>query len=131
MTSPTSPSAAEAPVPAVTWYLHTVLAGAERLFPLHGRRVLVGSSESCDIILPVAGVSRRHARLEVASEGLRVRDLGSLNGTWVDERPVSGGSVGLLAPGGCLRLGPVELVVETGSAADLISLRSPPRRRDS
>jgi DNA-binding NtrC family response regulator len=47
-------------------------------------RALVGQSPVCDLRLRDPAVSRRHAALEVTSQGLRVRDLGSTNGTWVD-----------------------------------------------
>ena len=46
---------------------------------------LVGSAPSADILLPVSGVSRQHARIEVGEDGpLRLTDLGSRNGTFLD-----------------------------------------------
>jgi two-component system, NtrC family, response regulator HydG len=47
-------------------------------------RVLVGQSEACDVRLASADVSRRHAALEVIGNRLRVTDLGSTNGTFVN-----------------------------------------------
>jgi NHLM bacteriocin system ABC transporter ATP-binding protein len=43
----------------------------------------VGRDESCEIVLDDSSVSRRHARIEPADEGLRVIDLGSGNGVWL------------------------------------------------
>src|SRR5262249_50003377 len=43
-----------------------------------------GQSPACEIRLRDQEVSRRHAALEVTGEGLRLSDLGSTNGTWVD-----------------------------------------------
>jgi len=47
-------------------------------------RALVGTSPACEIRLSDPEVSRRHVALEVIGDALRVSDLGSTNGTWVD-----------------------------------------------
>ncbi len=49
-------------------------------------RLLVGRSRDCDLILPDVLLSRRHAELYRAARGWLVRDLGSMNGTRVNER---------------------------------------------
>ncbi|WP_437675828.1 sigma 54-interacting transcriptional regulator [Sorangium sp. So ce131] len=46
-------------------------------------RVLAGTSPACDISLTDRLVSRRHAAFEIAGARLRVTDLGSTNGTFV------------------------------------------------
>jgi transcriptional regulator with GAF, ATPase, and Fis domain len=46
--------------------------------------LLIGKSEVCEVRLADPMVSRRHASVEVVGERLRLRDLGSLNGTHVD-----------------------------------------------
>ena len=48
-----------------------------------GRRVLVGQSEVCDLILADRRVSRRHLAIELSGDSLRVTDMGSRNGTFV------------------------------------------------
>lgn len=55
-----------------------------RLNSTHAVRALMGTSPACEIRLTDREVSRRHIALEVTSVGLRVSDLGSTNGTWVD-----------------------------------------------
>jgi FhaA, N-terminal domain/FHA domain len=59
-----------------------------RAYPLTARRVVLGRSRECDIRIPDANVSRRHA--EVRQEGAThwVVDLGSTNGTEVNGRRV-------------------------------------------
>ena len=49
---------------------------------LGARPVVVGAHSSCDLILVDPQVSRRHAELAVVPEGIRIKDLGSTNGTW-------------------------------------------------
>ena len=48
-----------------------------------GKHVL-GRAAECDVVLPESSVSRRHAELEYATGRVRVRDLGSHNGTMVN-----------------------------------------------
>ena len=56
-------------------------------FPLERREYILGRDPSCDILLDSPGVSRRHARLTQEGDGYVLEDLGSSNGTFVnDER---------------------------------------------
>ncbi|MDB4963585.1 MAG: Response regulator of zinc sigma-54-dependent two-component system [Myxococcales bacterium] len=48
-------------------------------------RILIGQSAACDVRLADPQVSRRHAAIELDGERLRVTDLGSTNGTFVDD----------------------------------------------
>jgi two-component system response regulator HydG len=50
----------------------------------HPSPILVGQSESCDFRLRDRSTSRRHAAIDASSWPVRVRDLGSTNGTSVD-----------------------------------------------
>lgn len=60
-------------------------SGKQVLSLTPGRPLLVGRSSLCDVPVEDPTVSRRHASLEVAAGGaVRVRDLGSLNGTFVN-----------------------------------------------
>jgi DNA-binding NtrC family response regulator len=55
--------------------------------PLGARPLAVGAGRECDLVLEDPQVSRRHAELALAPEGIRVRDLGSTNGTfWQSSR---------------------------------------------
>lgn len=51
---------------------------------------LVGRDPACAVWLDVAGVSRRHARFVVRGDQVALEDLGSTNGTLVDDVPVAG-----------------------------------------
>jgi DNA-binding NtrC family response regulator len=73
-----------------------------RLDPLPGTRVLIGQASSCDVRLTDPRVSRRHASLDVLAGKLRVADLGSTNGTFVNN--VSVGEA-FLSGGEHVRLG--------------------------
>jgi FHA domain-containing protein len=51
-------------------------------------RTLIGRSPDCDIFLDDVTVSRKHAELTREGERLVIRDLGSLNGTFVNRRRI-------------------------------------------
>ena len=57
-------------------------------FALAAERTLVGRSPECDVFLDDVTVSRRHAELIQTGERFTIRDLGSLNGTFVNRRRV-------------------------------------------
>ncbi len=64
-----------------------VLAGpqAGEIFPLEpGRELIVGRREDADVPIQDDGISRRHAAVRVDGDRAAIRDLGSVNGTWVD-----------------------------------------------
>jgi len=50
--------------------------------------VIVGRAPSATLVLSDAQVSRMHARIDVWDGELGVRDLGSRNGTWLNDRPI-------------------------------------------
>lgn len=68
--------------------------------PLAGRQFafdeptlcLIGRSHDCTIALPLEAehldISRHHCLVELDPPSLRVRDLGSLNGTYVNDRKI-------------------------------------------
>jgi uncharacterized Zn ribbon protein len=51
-------------------------------------RTLVGRSPECEIFLDDVTVSRRHAELVRDGDTFSIRDLGSLNGTYVNRRRI-------------------------------------------
>ena len=75
--------------------------------------VVIGrDSNQCEVVLLHPTVSRRHARLGVASDNkLQIEDMGSTNGTSVDGVAVDPGRSQSLAPGAKLTIGDIELIV--------------------
>src|SRR6185503_15194972 len=56
--------------------------------PLGARPIAVGAGRECDLVLEDPQVSRRHAELALAPEGIRVRDLGSPTGNFWQGNPL-------------------------------------------
>ncbi|HBX69945.1 MAG TPA: GGDEF domain-containing protein, partial [Chloroflexi bacterium] len=52
--------------------------------------LLIGRDPTCDVPIINRQVSRKHARLSQASEGVLLEDLGSKNGTHRNGKPVNG-----------------------------------------
>jgi ABC-type glutathione transport system ATPase component len=52
-------------------------------------QLIIGRSSDCDVCLPHPTVSRRHALLERLPQGLRLRDLDSVNGVLVGGRQLT------------------------------------------
>jgi DNA-binding winged helix-turn-helix (wHTH) protein len=83
----TAPSGAAGPVAVGSRYW---LAWNDRTFVLSAGDNLIGRNPECGIWVDAAGVSRRHARLRLDAEsgGASIEDLGSTNGTFVNETRV-------------------------------------------
>ena len=71
--------------------------------------VVIGRDEACHVRLATNDVSRRHCAIRPTPQGRTVRDLGSRNGTFVNELPIRAET--LLKPGDMLRVGPLQLAV--------------------
>lgn len=62
----------------------------------------VGRDPHCDIFLNDMTVSRRHAEIEVCEKGCIIRDKGSVNGVWVNDRMIEACA---LKPGDLIQIG--------------------------
>lgn len=51
-------------------------------------RVTLGRGGSCDIVLPYESASREHAAIEIDGESVRIADLDSTNGTYLNDHEV-------------------------------------------
>lgn len=67
------------------------------------KAVVIGRSPACDLPVPSARVSRRHAWVHPEGTKFSVADLGSTNGTFVNENRVHGDRI--LKPGDKIRVG--------------------------
>ena len=79
-------------------------------FPIRAPVASVGRGEYNDIVLPDASVSTMHAKLQRRDGVWIVVDLGSTNGTFVDDEAVRDDAA--LSPGATLRFGEVSLMFE-------------------
>jgi pSer/pThr/pTyr-binding forkhead associated (FHA) protein len=82
--------------------------GERRTFPLENDKAVIGRTSQADIQIPLEEISRRHTELEIAGDRLIIRDLGSSNGTYANNRRVQEAQ---LRAGETLTVGPVVFTV--------------------
>jgi hypothetical protein len=83
--------------------------GERRSFSVARDMTVVGRREDCDLRIPVGDVSRKHCRLVKDGETLKIEDLGSSNGTYVNNQRVQEAWLGA---GDVIQVGPVQFVVQ-------------------
>jgi DNA-binding NtrC family response regulator len=85
-----------------------------------GVTMSVGSSADNELVLSDRHVSRYHLELSVREQGVEVRDLGSLNGTFLENGTRLMQAV--VAPGTLIRLGNTELTLQRGEHKETVTL---------
>jgi two-component system, cell cycle response regulator len=73
-----------------------------RRYVVGAKPLFLGRGENCDIRIHDGSVSRRHAYVQLSESGCSVTDLGSLNGTFLNDTPVT---AAVLSDGDYLRVG--------------------------
>jgi pSer/pThr/pTyr-binding forkhead associated (FHA) protein len=103
--------------------------GSRVEFALTKPVTIIGRKETCDIRIPLAEVSRKHTEVLVDDASVKVKDAGSANGTYVNNKRVAEEK---LAPGDHLIVGPVVFTVQVdGDPSDIRPVRTKLRRRGS
>ena len=92
-------------------------SGSRRDFPVTGSSIKIGRKDDCDIRIPLSEVSRHHAILEVRGSELALKDLGSANGTFVNNKRIE---QVILHPGDHVVIGPVVFTVQVDGKPDEI-----------
>ena len=72
-------------------------------YPLSDKPLLIGRGEDCEIRIQDHSVSRKHARIDPNPEGVMLTDLGSTNGTFVNDVMIRGSAA--LHDGDYVRVG--------------------------
>lgn len=85
-----------------------------RSLELSAERITIGRAEDNTFQIPDPSVSSHHCELTLAGGQVRVKDLNSTNGTFIDEQQITEAE---LKPGQTLRLGRVEIRLEDGTGA--------------
>ena len=84
--------------------------GTKKVFPVRNKATTLGRRPDCDLCIPLQVVSRRHCQLSQEDNALKVRDLSSSNGTFLnglkvdDEVPAN--------PGDNLQVGPLTFTIQ-------------------
>jgi serine phosphatase RsbU (regulator of sigma subunit)/pSer/pThr/pTyr-binding forkhead associated (FHA) protein len=90
--------------------------GQMKTIPLTGERLSVGRSSAAELCFPEdAGLSRQHFAFETQAENWTVQDLGSKNGTFVNNIPLKARLI--LKPGDRITAGHLVIVFSPDAAA--------------
>jgi hypothetical protein len=99
-------------------------AGVGHLVPLvAGRQLSGGRSPDSGAYVPCCHASRRHFSITLDAAGVWVTDLGSLNGTWLNDVRLPVGQATLFPPCGVLRVGDFQLRLLSAGRIDPAWLR--------
>ena len=91
--------------------------GETKQFPLEPGKTIIGRREECDLRIPLPEVSRQHAMVIVSDGAVTLRDLGSANGTYLNNKRIDEED---LSPGDHVVIGPVVFTVQIdGEPADV------------
>ncbi len=92
--------------------------GSNRQFDLTLQETVIGRREDCGLRIPLGDVSRRHCIVRRDDKSLTLQDLGSSNGTFVNNRRVQESP---LLPGDRVTIGNLTFVVQVdGEPFDLL-----------
>lgn len=104
----------------LVWFKST---GERKDFALVNDLTTIGRKEDCDLKIPLSQISRRHCQISKTPQGVSVRDLGSANGTFVNNQRVQESP---LSAGDHLIVGSINFVVQVdGSPVDIAPLPEP------
>ncbi len=84
--------------------------GAHKTFSLRNAVTVLGRRHDCDLRIPLPTISRRHCEIQQNGEALKIRDLDSTCGTFVNEKRVNGDSP--VKAGDYIRIGPLTFVCQ-------------------
>ncbi len=84
--------------------------GSWKDFPLSRDVTVIGRRGDCDLRIPLPVVSRRHCQLSQNEASVKLRDLGSRGGTFVNGKRVDENKEVLVKAGDYIRIGPLTFV---------------------
>jgi pSer/pThr/pTyr-binding forkhead associated (FHA) protein len=83
--------------------------GSHKFFPLPSSVTVIGRRHSCDLCIPLMSVSRRHCQLNYDDGVLKIRDLDSRNGTYLNGKRIN---EAVIQAGDSIKIGPLTFVLQ-------------------
>ena len=93
--------------------------GSQKVIPLRTSVTVIGRRHSCDLCIPLMSVSKRHCQLYHDNGMLKIRDLGSRNGTILNGKPVE---EAVIHAGDCIKIGPLGFLFQIDGQPEKVAL---------
>lgn len=93
--------------------------GSRKAFSLPSTVTIIGRRHNCDLCIPLKSISKRHCQLNQDGGVLKIRDLGSRNGTVLNGKRIDEATV---QAGDAVRIGPLAFVFQIDGQPKTIGL---------
>lgn len=97
--------------------------GNKQVFPVRNKATILGRRPDCELFIPLQVVSRRHCQLSQEEQSLKVRDLRSSNGTFLNGRKIIDETEA--KPGDRLQIGPLTFAIQINGQPENVSSPDP------
>jgi pSer/pThr/pTyr-binding forkhead associated (FHA) protein len=97
--------------------------GSQKVFPLQSNITVIGRRHDCDLCVPLSQISRRQCRLSKDENLIKIHDLDSRNGTYVNGTRVQESAI---KAGDYIKIGPLVFVLQIDGQPEKIS--PPPKQ---
>jgi len=84
--------------------------GSKKVFPVRNKATILGRRPDCDLCIPLQVISRRHCQISQETNLLKIRDLRSSNGTYVNGSKIENEMDA--KPGDRIQVGPLTFTVQ-------------------
>jgi len=106
--------------------------GEYKTFSLPDNITVIGRRHDCDLRIPLSSVSRRHCQLSYNDGVLKIRDLSSRNGTFINGKRIDEATV---KAGDYLKIGPLIFLLQINGQPEKISppewaAQKPPKKKE-
>ncbi len=106
--------------------------GSHKSFTLPSSIAVIGRRHDCDLQIPLTPVSRRHCQLSQNEETLKIRDLGSRNGTYLNGKRIDEATV---EAGDYVKIGPLTFLLQVdGQPEEIVppeqAAKKPPEKKE-
>jgi pSer/pThr/pTyr-binding forkhead associated (FHA) protein len=102
--------------------------GSKKAFPLPSSVTVIGRRSNCDLYIPLTSVSRKHCQLNCREGTLKIRDLGSRNGTYVNGKRVDEAEI---KAGDYVTVGPLTFAFQVDGQPENIGMPSSAAKKPS
>jgi pSer/pThr/pTyr-binding forkhead associated (FHA) protein len=83
--------------------------GSQKAFSVASDNTIIGRRHDCDLCIPLTIVSKRHCQLNLNKEAVKIRDLDSRNGTFLNGKRINETTV---KAGDYIRIGPLMFLLQ-------------------